>query len=62
MTCQDLVERVTEYLDGVLPAAVRADFDAHVASCPDCDVYLEQMRTTIRLAHDTPRPCGVTPG
>jgi anti-sigma factor RsiW len=53
MTCKELVELVTDYFDGVLPPEVRAEFDEHLALCPGCDFYLEQMRTTVRLAHDT---------
>lgn len=49
LTCQELVELVTEYLEGSLPAAQRARFEAHLAECPYCRIYLEQMRETIRL-------------
>jgi anti-sigma factor RsiW len=52
MTCQELVELVTEYFDGELPELERAAFEAHVAVCPGCDTYLEQMRVTIRIATD----------
>jgi anti-sigma factor RsiW len=52
MTCQELVELVTEYFDGAMDAATREEFDMHLAVCPGCVTYLEQMRTTIRLAHD----------
>jgi anti-sigma factor RsiW len=52
MTCQELVELVTDYFDGALDETDRADFDAHLAICPGCVTYLEQMRTTIRLTHD----------
>jgi anti-sigma factor RsiW len=55
MTCQELVELVTDYFDGALDAATRAEFDAHLAVCPGCVTYLEQMRTTIRLTHDGAR-------
>ena len=53
MTCQQLVELVTDYLDGALPSADRAAFDAHLALCPGCVTYVEQLRTTVRVAHDT---------
>ena len=53
MTCQELVELVTDYFDGALPLAEREAFDAHLALCPGCVTYLEQMRTTIRLTHET---------
>jgi len=50
LSCQELVELVTDYLDGALPPDERARFDAHVADCPGCDRYLAQMRTAIALA------------
>lgn len=46
---RELVELVTEYLDGALPETERARFEAHVVDCPYCGIYLEQMRQTIRL-------------
>ena len=48
-TCRDLVQLVTAYLEGTLPPAQQALFEAHLAICPGCTTYLEQMRTTIRL-------------
>jgi anti-sigma factor RsiW len=49
LTCQDLVERVTDYLEGVLPAAERDRFDAHLARCLGCTHFVEQMRQTMRI-------------
>jgi putative zinc finger protein len=48
MTCQELVELVTEYFEGTLPAAVTVRFDEHIARCQFCTRYVEQMRVTIR--------------
>ena len=48
MPCRELVELVTDYLEGRLTEADRARFDAHIAECPYCATYLEQMRQTIR--------------
>jgi predicted anti-sigma-YlaC factor YlaD len=48
LTCQELVELVTDYLEGALPPAEVARFDAHLVGCSHCRVYLEQMRLTIR--------------
>jgi len=42
------VELVTDYLDGALPAELRARFELHLAACPGCADYLEQTRQTIR--------------
>jgi anti-sigma factor RsiW len=49
LSCQELVELVTDYLDGVLPPTERARFDAHIADCDGCRAYLEQIRATIAL-------------
>jgi anti-sigma factor RsiW len=50
LECREFVELVTDYLEGALPAAERARFDAHIAVCAGCGTYLEQMRQTIRAA------------
>ncbi|HET6870588.1 MAG TPA: zf-HC2 domain-containing protein [Solirubrobacteraceae bacterium] len=47
MDCKELVEAITAYLDGTLPDADRRRFDNHLAACPHCTEYLEQMQTTI---------------
>jgi anti-sigma factor RsiW len=60
LTCQELVELVTDYLEGALSPAERARFDAHLAGCTGCRRYLEQMRQTIatlpRLTEETIQP------
>jgi anti-sigma factor RsiW len=49
LSCQELVELVTDYLDGALPDAERARFEDHLAICEGCRTYLDQMQTTIRV-------------
>lgn len=49
LTCQELVELVTDYLENALPAAARARFEAHLAGCDGCATYLDQARLAIRL-------------
>ena len=56
LPCQELVELVTDYLEDALPPAERARFDAHLAECPGCGTYVEQMRTTIALRRRERRP------
>jgi anti-sigma factor RsiW len=48
MTCRELVELVTDYLEGALPWRERRRFDKHLRGCPWCGRYLEQMRVTLR--------------
>ena len=50
LSCQELVELVTDYLEGALPADEHVRFEEHLAPCDGCREYVEQMRTTIRLA------------
>jgi anti-sigma factor RsiW len=49
LSCQELVELVTDYLEGALSAEQRARFDTHLEPCRGCTAYVEQMRTTIEL-------------
>jgi anti-sigma factor RsiW len=46
MICRQVVELVTDYLDGTLSAADRAKFEEHIAGCDGCHAYLAQMRAT----------------
>lgn len=49
LTCQQLVELVTEYLEDALDPAVRGRFERHLAGCAGCRAYLEQMRSTLSV-------------
>ncbi len=49
LSCQELVELVTDYFEGALPSEEHARFEEHAGRCQGCGVYLEQMRATIRL-------------
>jgi anti-sigma factor RsiW len=49
LSCQELVELVTDYLEGALSASDRRRFEDHLDECGPCTIYLDQMRQTIRL-------------
>jgi anti-sigma factor RsiW len=53
LVCQELVELVTDYLDGALSPPDRARFEAHIADCEGCTRYVEQIRTTIAVGGAT---------
>jgi anti-sigma factor RsiW len=64
MTCQELVELVTDYLEGALPPEDAARFEQHLAHCPGCATYLDQVRTTVAVARaggDQVKPSAVSP-
>jgi anti-sigma factor RsiW len=56
LTCAELVELVTDYLEGRLPDRERRRFDEHLTGCDGCTAYVEQMRTTIAVAGRVPAP------
>ena len=62
MNCRQVVELMTDYLEGALSAVERARFEDHIAGCDGCRAYLAQLRTarTIvgRLAEE-PVPAAV---
>lgn len=49
LTCRELVELMSAYLDGELPPAEAARVEEHVAACEGCETVLEEFRDTIRL-------------
>ena len=49
MTCREVVELMTDYLEGALSATDRARFEAHIAGCAGCTAYLEQLRVSLRV-------------
>jgi anti-sigma factor RsiW len=50
LPCRELVEIATDYLEGAMPAEERARLEAHLRICDGCTVYLDQLRTVIRLS------------
>jgi anti-sigma factor RsiW len=49
LSCQELVELVTAYLEGALADDDHARFEEHIGRCDGCGAYVEQMRATIRV-------------
>lgn len=47
MACRQIVEAITAYIEKTMPPSEARRFDAHLAECPYCVSYVEQMRQTI---------------
>jgi len=47
LVCQDLVELLTDYLEGACDVATVQSLEAHLDGCPDCREYVAQFRSTI---------------
>ncbi len=55
LSCQQVVELVTDYLENALLPEMRERLEAHVAECPGCENYIEQMQLTIDMLHQIAR-------
>jgi anti-sigma factor RsiW len=60
LSCQELVELVTDYLEGALDDRDLRAFEGHLAGCDGCTEYVEQLRATIRIV-GTLSPDDLTP-
>jgi anti-sigma factor RsiW len=49
LSCQELVELVTDYLEGALDERDRSAFERHLDACDGCTEYVAQLKATIRL-------------
>jgi anti-sigma factor RsiW len=47
ITCQEVVELVTDYVEGALPTDETALFEQHLNFCDGCVWYVAQMRMTV---------------
>jgi predicted anti-sigma-YlaC factor YlaD len=55
LLCKEAVELVTAYLEKVMLPQMRRRLEAHVAECPGCDNYIEQVQLTIDMLHQLAR-------
>jgi anti-sigma factor RsiW len=55
LTCQQLTELVTDYVEGKLPLVQRLSFYMHVSMCPHCRAYIRQMKMTKRAVGALPK-------
>ncbi len=54
MTCREIAERTTDYLEGQLGFVARLGFRLHVGLCAGCRAWLEQIRTTVASLGELP--------
>ena len=54
LSCQEFVELVTDYFEGVLDEDTTARFDEHRSLCPGCETYLDQIRETVARLGEIP--------
>jgi anti-sigma factor RsiW len=63
LSCKEMVELVTDYLERALPPDMCDRFERHLRACPPCVVYVDQMRRTItaigRLPEESIEPSAI---
>jgi anti-sigma factor RsiW len=60
LNCDELVELVTEYLDGALDEETARRVTDHLDGCDGCTTYVEQVRQTITTLGSSPSDIGLT--
>jgi RNA polymerase sigma-70 factor (ECF subfamily) len=55
-SCQQIFEKLSEYLDGDLPPDLCERIDGHMADCPPCQSFLESLRRTVKLVERIDAP------
>ena len=50
--CKEFLNELTDYLDGTMSEAVRAELDEHLHWCHDCHVVLNTTKKTIEIYRD----------
>ena len=61
LSCQEMIEVVTNYLDGALPTDEAQRFERHLSYCAGCSTYVDQIRETIRQTGMVPREESLPP-
>lgn len=56
MTCDELLERLTDYQESVLPAELCRELEAHLRDCDDCKALERDLEDLRRLCRDCPTP------
>lgn len=54
LTCRELTEVITDYLEGRMSFMDRLRFRAHVGMCRNCRAYLDQMKHTVHTLGGLP--------
>jgi anti-sigma factor RsiW len=55
-TCPDLLDQLSEYIDGELDPAICAEIEVHLAGCSNCRIMVDTVRKTITLYHTHATP------
>jgi len=52
VACKQVVDYALDYLEGALPSAESAHFQAHLDACPECVKFFETYRRTPEVSRE----------
>jgi anti-sigma factor RsiW len=53
MKCEEIVQYLSEYIDGELPVDILVEAEQHMSQCPNCTTAAKTLRNTIQLYQHT---------
>lgn len=51
--CKDLLDSLSDYVDGTLGNAICQEIETHIAECSNCRIVVDTLRKTVSLYHTT---------
>jgi anti-sigma factor RsiW len=54
--CREMLERLSEYLDGELTPSACEDMEGHLHDCEPCVAFLRSLKATVAHVESLPRP------
>lgn len=61
MTCEELLERLVDFLGGELVAECKETVEVHIKGCPKCEVFVATYSHTVRITRALPKCDKVPP-
>lgn len=55
-TCRDLLDGLSDYLEGEASGELCAEIERHLAGCQKCRVVVDTLRKTVTLYRQLPQP------
>ena len=54
--CMDILRQLSAYIDDELPSDICQELRRHLGDCPNCEVFVASLRTTVTLCRHRPTP------
>ena len=55
LSCREMADHLSDYLDGDLAASLTALIDAHRGECPPCEAFIRTLARSVEVVRAQPR-------